>query len=58
MKNIYAIYARRADEKNWSSWCQVEDLERAMEHCENIRNAGFKAKIYSFSEKKTILQDD
>jgi hypothetical protein len=29
-----------------------------MEHCENIRNAGFKAKIYSFSEKKTILQDD
>ena len=58
MSNIYSVYARRADEKNWSSWCQVSDIDRAMEHAENVRNAGFKAKIYSFSEKKVILQDD
>lgn len=58
MKNIYAIYARRADEKNWSSWCQVSDIDRAREHAENIRDAGFKAKIYSFREKKIILQDN
>lgn len=58
MKNIYAIYARRADEKNWSSWCQVERLDRAMEHCESIRKLGFKAKIYNFADKAVILEDD
>ena len=58
MKNIYAIYARRADEKNWSAWCQVANIDRAMEHAENIRRVGFKAKIYSFAENKAILEDD
>lgn len=58
MKTIYAIYARRADEKNWSSWCRVSDVDRAMEHAENVRSAGYKAKIYSFAERKIILEDD
>jgi hypothetical protein len=58
MKTIYAIYARRADEKNWSSWCQVGDIDKAFGHAENIRRAGYKAKIYSFVEKKTILEDN
>ena len=57
-KDTYAIYAKRYDEKNWSSWCQVPSLDRAMEHAENIRRVGFKAKIYSFAENKAILEDD
>ena len=58
MKNIYAIYAMRADEKIWSDWCQVSKLETAMKHCENIRRLGFKAKIYNISSKEVILEDD
>ena len=58
MKNIYVVYARRADEKNWSDWCRAQELETAMKHCENIRRLGFKAKIYNISSKEVILEDD
>ena len=58
MKNTYAIYARRADEKNWSDWCRAHELEIAMNHYDLIRKLGYKAKIYNIASKEIILQDD
>jgi hypothetical protein len=57
-ENIYAIYAKRESDEYWTDWCQVANIDRAMEHVENIRRVGFKAKIYSFAENKVILKDN
>ena len=58
MKNTYAIYARRSDEKKWSDWCRAHELEIAMNHYDLIRKLGYKAKIYNIASKEIILQDD
>ena len=39
---MYLVYARRVGENNWTDWCRVANLERAMEHCENERRCGMK----------------
>ena len=57
-ETMYSVYARRVGENNWTDWCRVANLERAMEHCENVRRAGFKAKLYDSKNKKVILKDD
>lgn len=56
--NRFAVYARRADEKNFSDWTRVSNEEKAFEHAEKVRELGFKAKIYDSEQKKVILKDE
>lgn len=57
-ENIYAIYAKRESDEYWTDWCQVSDLSRALEHAENIRSLGLKARINDRLEKKVVLKDE
>ena len=56
--NRYAVYAKRTDEKNFSDWTRVATEEKAFKHAENVRELGFKARIYDSREKMVILKDD
>ena len=58
MSRIYAVYAKRKGEKNFSEWSRAETEEKALEYCEKIRSLGFRAKIYDLNEREVILCDD
>lgn len=57
-ENRYYIYAKRPNENKWSAWCQSATLERTLYHCDNIREAGFLAKVCDMAHKKDILKDE
>lgn len=57
-ENRYYIYAKRPNENKWSAWCQSATIKRALYYCENIRQAGFLAKVCDTVQKKVILKDE
>lgn len=57
-ENVYYIYAKRPSENKWSAWSQSQTAERALYHCEKIRQAGFLAKVYDIVHKRVILEDE
>jgi hypothetical protein len=57
IENIYYIYAKRPSESTWSAWSQSQTVERALYHCEKIRQAGFLAKVCDIVHKKAMVKD-
>ena len=55
--NRYCIYAKRNKNENWSDWSQTNELDRAMEHLETIRNCGFLAKLVNKETKEVLISD-
>ena len=53
----YNILAKRKDSDNWSEWTQVDDIESAKSHVENVRKSGFMAKLVNREEKEVLIED-
>ena len=53
----YNILAKRKESDNWSEWTQVDDIELAKSHVENVRKSGFMAKLVNREEKEVLIED-
>lgn len=57
-KGRYDILARRDETEEWTDWSSCTKMDMAFEHCEKVRNAGYKAKMVDRKKDEVLIEDD
>ena len=57
-KGRYEVFARRNEMEEWTDWSACSKLDMAFEHCEKVRNAGYKAKMIDQKKDEVLIEDD
>lgn len=57
-KGRYDILARRDETEEWTDWSSCTKMGDAFEHCERVRNAGYKAKMVDRKKDEVLIEDD
>ena len=57
LRKRYYTYARRNETEKWSDWTQTNDIDKASLIVENIRDAGFLAKLVDAERKEVLVID-
>lgn len=54
----YDVLARRDEKEEWTDWSSCGSKKMAFEHCEKVRNAGYKAKMVDQKKGEVMVEDD
>ena len=57
-KGRYDILARRDETEEWTDWSSCTKIDMAFEHCEKVRNAGYKARVIDKKKDEVLIEDD
>lgn len=57
-KGRYDILARRDETEEWTDWSSCTKMDMAFEHCEKVRNAGYKARVIDKKKDEVLIEDD
>jgi hypothetical protein len=57
-KGRYDILARRDETEEWTDWSSCTKMDDAFEHCEKVRNAGYKARVIDKKKDEVLIEDD